>query len=224
MLAAQQHPQQQGVPAPGTGAGVAAGGGGGTMRIAAGAKAREGVGAAADPAPNSEESSMRGRWPPVALQVDNDDGSRSNLTNCIQNIPQKLKQTCIVNCTTVAGASDGALSAAHAESYSPEARCAALDPMLSSRRQRELCRRSFRTLVVLAQGAGIAIEGKQSRTFLQFLELIPSLIMYPYYAECQFQFRNSRWNCSILSGPNLFGQLTTLSVPAIESKQIGSFH
>ena len=80
MLAAQQHLQQQGVPAPGSGAGAVAGGGaggaGGTMRTAGGAKA--GVGAAADPAPNSEETSMRGRWPPVALQVDNADGSSSN--------------------------------------------------------------------------------------------------------------------------------------------------
>lgn len=57
----------------------------------------------------------------------------------------------------VEGANDG--SSAAAESYSPEARCSELDPVLSSRRQRDLCRRSFRTLVVLAQGAGIAIEG-----------------------------------------------------------------
>ena len=164
MLAAQQHLQQQGVPAPGTGAGVAAGGGGGAMRTAAGTKA--GVGAAADPAPNSEESSMRGRWPPVALQVDTADGSCSKLTLCTlvcQTFRVFLTSESRHVSSTVAGASDGAVSAARAEAYSPEARCSALDLMLSSRRQRELCRRCFRTLVVLAQGAGIAIEGTRGR-------------------------------------------------------------
>lgn len=65
MLAAQQL-QQQAVPVPGAGAG--------TMRTAAGAKA------AADPAQGTEDSSMRGRWPPVALHVNDNDGTRASLT------------------------------------------------------------------------------------------------------------------------------------------------